>query len=228
MTSRRTAHRTPDGQAVLELLPGTGVALPGGAGVLRFGAGPDEARARLSAAASETYRGLQCGALTLADYPEPRHAHAAWLDGHLFQPGWNTVALFDGLQVTLAAGGPDAVDRLARVEVRRLTSPRSASGEGAACVAWDGVDLFGHSAEEILSVLPEAVPLPDPGAGAAVGAVADVAVPRLGLRLGENGPGSSGWSRLTLTADGFAGWSGCCPGRLRCEAGGDGLVGILY
>ncbi|MFF3730183.1 hypothetical protein ACFYXM_07645 [Streptomyces sp. NPDC002476] len=217
---------------MLELLPGTGAALPGGAGVLRFGAGPDEARARLSAAAPETYGGLQCGAPTLADYPEPRHAHAAWLDGLLFQPGWNTVALFDGLQVTLAAGGPDAADRLARVEVRRVTTPRSASGEGGACVVWDGVDLFGHSAEEVLSVLPEAVPLPDPAAGGpvgpTVGAVAEVAVPWLGLRLGGNGPGSPGWSRLTLTADEFAGWSGCCPGRLHCAAGGDGLVGILY
>ncbi|MFE7425590.1 hypothetical protein [Streptomyces sp. NPDC057545] len=224
---------------MLELLPGTGVALPGGAGVLRFGAGPDEARARLSAAAPETYGGLQCGALTLADYPEPRHAHAAWLDGLLFQPEWNTVALFDGFQVTLAAGGPGAADRLARVEFRRMTAPRPVSGERAACVVWDGVDLFGHSAEEVLSVLPEAVPLlpeaaplPDPAAsgptGPAVGADVGVAVPRLGLRLDEHGSGSPGWGRLTLTADGSAGWSGCCPGRFCCEAGGDGLVGILY
>ncbi|MEU9846217.1 hypothetical protein [Streptomyces sp. NPDC047985] len=217
---------------MLGLLPGTGVALPGGAGLLRFGAGPDEARARLSAAAPETHGGLQCGAPTLADYSEPRHAHAAWLDSLVFQPDWNVVALFDGLQVTLAAGGPGAADRLARVEVQCVTAPRPASGEGAACVVWDGVDLFGHSAEEVLSVLPEAVPLPDPAAGgpagSAVGAVVEVAVPRLGLRLGRNGPDSPGWSRLTLTADEFAGWSGCCPGRLRCEAGGDGLVGILY
>lgn len=201
---------------MLELLPGIGVLLPGGAGVLRFGTGADAARDLLTAAAPGVHLGLQCGSLTIEGYPELRHAHDAWLGGYLFQPGWNTVAEFDRLRLTLAGGGPDAADGLARVEVLSVRPP---SGAGAAAAVWDGVDLFGHPAEEVLPVLPEAVRLPEPAAG--------VDVPALGLRLGGNAPVGDRWRQLALVDTESDGWACCCAGRFHCAEGGDGLVGIM-
>ncbi|MFF8713638.1 hypothetical protein ACF07T_19730 [Streptomyces sp. NPDC015184] len=202
---------------MLELLPGIGVELPGGAGTLRFGAGPEEALARLEAAAPRTYRGLRCGSLTLADYSEPRHAHDAWCSGYLHQPEWNVVAEFDGVRLTLDGGGPDAADRLARI---RITGGRPGSGARGPGAVWDGVDLFGHPAEEVLAVLPEPVRPPE-ARGRAV-------VPRLSLCLdGQDVPAGEPWRELVLAGDGNGGWESCCRGRFGCAAGGDGMVGIM-
>ncbi|WP_406501442.1 hypothetical protein OHA04_24090 [Streptomyces sp. NBC_01590] len=204
---------------MLELLPGIGVVLPGEAGVLRFGTGADAAHDLLTASADGVHLGMQCGSLTIKDCSELRHAHEAWLGGYLFQPGWNTVAEFDGLRLTMAGGGPGAADGLAGVEVRRVR-PASGAHAGAAAVVWDGVDLFGHPAEEVLQVLPESVRLPGPATA--------VAVPALGLRLGGDAPVGDRWGQLTLTGTGSDGWARCCAGRFRCAEGGDGLVGIMY
>ncbi|MFF2013472.1 hypothetical protein ACFVWY_31015 [Streptomyces sp. NPDC058195] len=203
---------------MLELLPGIGAELPGGVGTLRFGAGPEEARTLLEAAAARTYWGLQCSALTLPEYAELRHAHDAWFSGYLHQPGWNVVAEFDGVQVTLDGGGPDAADRLARIRITRTRQAPGAEGTG---VVWDGVDLFGHPCEEILAVLPEPVRPPEARGWAAV--------PRLSLCLGgENVPAGEPWRDLALAGDGHAGWSRCCAGRFGCAAGGNGLVGLMF
>ncbi|MET8745327.1 hypothetical protein [Streptomyces sp. NPDC004728] len=201
---------------MLELLPGIGVALPSGAGVLRFRTSADAAHDLLTASADRIHLGRQCGSLTIKGYSELRHAHDAWLGGYLFQPGWNTVAEFDGIRLTVAGGGPDAADGLARVEVERV---RPASGPGAAAAVWDGVDLFGHPADEVLLVLPETVRLPEPASG--------VAVPALGLRLGGSAPVGDSWARLTLTDTEPDGWARCCAGRFHCAGGGSGLVGIM-
>ncbi|MEV5198624.1 hypothetical protein [Streptomyces sp. NPDC053720] len=201
---------------MLELLPGIGVRLPGGAGVLRFRTGADAARDLLTASADGVHLGLRCGSLTIGDYPELRHAHDAWLGGHLFQPGWNTVAEFGGLRLTVAGGGPDAAGGLAGVEVRRVRPAPDADATG---VVWDGVDLFGHPAEEVLAVLPETVRLPEPATA--------VAVPALGLRLGGDAPVGDTWGLLTLTDTESDGWARCCAGRFRCAEGGDGLAGIM-
>ncbi|MGW3091052.1 hypothetical protein [Streptomyces sp. NPDC001108] len=202
---------------MLELLPGTGVGLPGGAGTLRFGTGPEEAAALLEAAAPRTYWGLQCGSLTLREYAERRHAHDAWLSGYLHQPGWNVVAVFGGLQVTLDDGGPDAPDRLAGI---RITVRKPAPGAPDAGAVWDGVDLFGHPSEEVLAVLPELVRPPE--------ARGWVAVPGLSLRLGgEHVPAGEPWRDLLLSGDGHEGWECCCPGRFGCLNGGNGLVGLM-
>ncbi|MFJ6012635.1 hypothetical protein [Streptomyces sp. NPDC092952] len=202
---------------MLELLPGTGVGLPGGAGTLRFGTGPEEAVALLEAAAPRTYWGLQCGSLTLREYAEPRHAHDAWLSGYLHQPGWNVVAVFGGLQMTLDGGGPDAPDRLAGI---RITAWESAAGAADAGVVWDGVDLFGHPSEEVLAVLPEPVRPPE--------ARGWVAVPGLSLRLGgEHVAAGEPWHDLVLNGDAHGGWERCCRGRFGCLNGGNGLVGLM-
>ncbi|MFB7918602.1 hypothetical protein [Streptomyces sp. NPDC056061] len=87
-------------------------------------------------------------------------------------------------------------------------------------MVWDGVDLFGHPAEEILSVLPESVPLPGAGMW--------VAVPALSLCLGRDDGSGERWQRVVLAGAGGTGWSGCCRGRFGCAEGGDGLRGILY
>ncbi|MFE3147575.1 hypothetical protein ACFXJ6_13040 [Streptomyces sp. NPDC059218] len=201
---------------MLELLPGTGVALPGGAGVLRFRTSADAAEDLLTASADRVHLGMQCGSLTIKDYSELRHAHDAWLGGYLFQPDWNTVAVFDGFRLTLAGGGPDAADGLARIEVWHEPGP---SGTPGAAVVWDGVDLFGHPAEEVLPVLPEAVRLPEPAT--------DVVVPALGLRLEAGAPTGDRWRRLALTDPESDGWARCCAGRFHCAGGGDGMVGIM-
>ncbi|MFJ8855353.1 hypothetical protein [Streptomyces sp. NPDC102437] len=200
---------------MLELLPGIGVVLPRGVGVLRFGTGTDAVHDLLTASADRVHRGMRCGSLAIRDYSELRHAHDAWLSGCLFQPAWNTVARFDGFQLTLAGGGPDAVDALVRIEVWRERAP---SGTAAAVAVWDGVDLFGHPAEQVLQVLPEAVRLPGPAT--------DVAVPALGLRLEGDEAAGDRWWRLSLTDPESDGWARCCGGRFHCAGGGDGMVGI--
>ncbi|MFE6665945.1 hypothetical protein ACFVFH_20610 [Streptomyces sp. NPDC057697] len=205
-----------DKGTVLELLPGTGVLLPDGAGVLRFGTGAEATRDLLTATASRVHPGMRCGSLTLKEYSELRHAHDAWLGGYLFQPDWNTVAHFDGLRLLSAGGGPDAADALARIEVWR--EPPSSEAAGTA-VVWDGVDLFGHPAEETLRVLPEAVRLPGPRT--------DATVPALGLRLEGDGAAGTPWRRLSMAGPEPDGWGRCCGGRSRCARGGDGMVGLM-
>ncbi|MFF9566627.1 hypothetical protein [Streptomyces sp. NPDC014685] len=202
---------------MLELLPGIGVELPGGAGTLRFGAGPEEARARLARAASRTFEGMRCGALTLADYSAPRHAHDAWCSGYLHQPEWNVVAEFDGVRVTLDGGGPDAADRLAQIRIMERQPGAGARGPGA---VWDGIDLFGHPAEDTLAVLPQPIRPPE--------ARGWVVVPQLSLRLdGQNVPAGEPWREVVLAGDEHGGWERCCRGRFGCVAGGNGMVGIV-
>ncbi|MFJ5920994.1 hypothetical protein ACIQF6_00170 [Kitasatospora sp. NPDC092948] len=200
---------------MLEFLPGIGVALPAGAGTLRFGMAPDEVRALL-AAATGVHQGRQCMSLTRADYPELRHAHDAWLSGVLFDPAWTTVATFGDVVLTVAGGGPGRPDRLARIG---LGLDRS-EGVSATPVVWDGVDLFGHPAQDVVSVLPGPARPP-------ARSLPDVTVEPLGLRL-HRPPSAAGdhWSQLVLFGA-PDGWEPCCTGTFECAEGGDALVGIF-
>ncbi|MFB7475222.1 hypothetical protein [Kitasatospora sp. NPDC056184] len=200
---------------MLELLPGTGVVLPDGAGTLRFGMTAEEAGAVL-AATPGGHRSRQCMTLTRRDYAELRHAHDAWLGGILFDHAWNTVASFGGVVLTVAAGGPGRADRLTLVAVDAAASARTPATTE---VVWDGVDLFGHPARDVASVLPGPV---HPSCATAD----DMTVPRLGLWLRRHPRAADRWSRLTLL-DTPTGWDRCCAGTFACTRGGDGLAGIL-
>ncbi|WP_331767744.1 hypothetical protein [Embleya sp. NBC_00896] len=202
---------------MLEILPGIGVALPDGAGTLGFGMPPDEIRVLLTAATG-THHGMQCMSLTRSDYTELRHAHDAWLSGMLFDPAWTTVAVFDGVVVTVAGGGPAGADRLSRIAIERDLAP-SRGGSAAVPVLWDGVDLFGHPRHDIVSVLPGATRPSAPSS-------ADATVEPLGLWLRGRTSADDHWSHLVLLGT-PSGWEPCCPGTFACAEGGDGLVGIL-
>ncbi|MEE1735584.1 hypothetical protein PUR49_03460 [Streptomyces sp. BE147] len=206
---------------MLELLPGIGMVLPDGAGTLRFGMTPDEAEVMLKAA-PRSHRGRQCMTLARADYKELRHAHDAWLIGILFDPAWSTCAVFDGVTVTVAGGGPGLTDRLTSINI----GPDPSSGAPSATpVVWDGVDLFGHPVKDVVSVLPEPV-RPSLPAVTSPPTTTEVTVEPLGLRLSENPSAADRWSRLTLLGT-PTGWETCCAGTFACAGDGDGLVGIL-
>ncbi|MEV7124128.1 hypothetical protein [Kitasatospora griseola] len=200
---------------MLELLPEVGVVLPAGAGTLRFGATAEEAAATL-AAVPGSHRARQCMTLTRAGYKQLRHAHDAWLGGILFDRSWNTVATFGNIVVTVAAGGPDRTDRLTLITVEANTPPHTSATHA---VAWDGVDLFGHPAQDVAAVLPGPTRPSSPTAD-------DLTAPQLGLWLRRKPRPVDRWSQLTLL-DTTTGWEPCCTGTFACSEGGDGLVGIL-
>ncbi|WP_280720129.1 hypothetical protein [Kitasatospora sp. MAP5-34] len=156
--------------------------------------------------------------LTRADYTELRHAHDAWLSGVLFDPAWTTAATFDDVVLTVAGGGPGRPDRLARIGIR-IDPARRPEGVSATPVVWDGVDLFGHPAQDVVSVLPGPT---HPSAQSP----SDVTVERLGLRLRRPLAAVDGWSQLVLLGA-PDGWEPCCTGTFECAKGGDALVGIF-
>ncbi|MFF0740202.1 hypothetical protein ACFYVL_07355 [Streptomyces sp. NPDC004111] len=206
---------------MLELLPGTGVVLPEGAGTLRFGMTPDEAEVMLKAA-PKSHRERQCMTLTRADYKELRHVHDAWLTGILFDPAWSTCAVFGDVIVTVVGGGPGRTDRLTSIDIGPAPSGAAPS---ATSVVWDGVDLFGHPAQDVVSVLPKPV-RPTPPAATSPATTPEVTVEPLGLRLSQDPSAADRWSRLTLVGT-PTGWESCCAGTFACTEGGDGLVGVL-
>ncbi|MDA3643416.1 hypothetical protein LZ318_09455 [Saccharopolyspora indica] len=133
----------------------------------------------------------------------------------LFQPSWNFFGAADGVTVSVAGGGPGRNGELARIEICRDRD----AGEAIA-VAWDGIDLFGHSCADVLPVLPggrEPVLAPDGSVG--------VVVESLGLQLLRPATREH-WERLVLFS-GSTGWADCCPGICACAAGGDWGAGIF-
>ncbi len=186
--------------------------LPDAAGLLRFGMSPAEVGEVLSAGA-EVRISRQTLQLTLAQYGELRHAHDAWLNGLLYEPGWNISGRFDSLVLTVggAAGSPAG---LTRIDIRVDRPP---AGPVPMVVAWEDIDLFGYPAAEVESVLPG--PRPVPGSSPA-----DVMVGSLGLRLWRGAPGrSTGWEGVTLLGPAAGGWEECCAGGLYCAENGDAL-----
>lgn len=117
---------------MFELLPGVGLALASGAGVLRFGMAE---------------RGARWAVATLADVRE------TWVCG----AGWALTARYEGLDLLAYGDCPDRcgdIDRdrpgLAAVSLSRWGI---ADGPSAVPVVLDGVDLFGHPAVEVLAAL---------------------------------------------------------------------------
>ncbi|MFE6775576.1 hypothetical protein [Streptomyces sp. NPDC057702] len=197
---------------MLELLPGTGVALPDGAGTLRFGMSAEEARSVLSGA-PRVHHNRQCMTLTRAEYRELRHAHDAWLSRLLHDPAWNTVATYGEVVLTVAGGGPGRTDQLTRVDLDLAPQGPTPS---TTPVVWDGVDLFAHPTHDTLSVLPAATRHTP----------TELSVDSLGLWLHSHPAPATRWSRLTLQAT-PTGWERCCSATAACAAGGDAFVGIL-
>jgi hypothetical protein len=118
---------------MFELVPGTGLALPRKAGLLRFGMSESEA---------------QWAVATLADVRE------TWT----CQAGWAFTASYEGLGLYVSG---DHVDRLGRSEFDRAgfagvqlsrieSTPR---GPSAVPVVLQDIDLFGYPAGEVLAVL---------------------------------------------------------------------------
>ncbi|MFI8825597.1 hypothetical protein [Streptomyces sp. NPDC053431] len=124
---------------MFEVLPGAGLRLPRGAGVLRFGMSARAARWAVAA---------------LADVRE------TWV----CQTGWAFTASYEGLELFLYG---DVVDRygradhdrhgLASVTLRRCVAPPTEPS--AVPVVFQGVDVFGYPEAEVLDVLT-AVPHP--------------------------------------------------------------------
>ncbi|MEU8513899.1 hypothetical protein AB0C76_20260 [Kitasatospora sp. NPDC048722] len=118
---------------MFELLPSTGLVLPHGAGVLRFGM---------------SERDAQWAVATLADVRE------YWA----CQAGWAFSARYEGLELLVFG---DVVDRLGRTErdvdglasVRVLRHDRAPTGPSAVPVVLQDVDLFGYPAAEVLAAL---------------------------------------------------------------------------
>lgn len=118
---------------MFELLPGTGLALPHEAGVLRFGMSEREA---------------QWAVATLADVRE------TWV----CQAGWAFTAAYEGLELLAYGDCHDRHDHnerdpegLAAVELRRCGS--TPTGPSATAVVLQDIDLFGYPATEVLAVL---------------------------------------------------------------------------
>ncbi|PWK70108.1 hypothetical protein BCL76_10558 [Streptomyces sp. CG 926] len=123
-----------------EVLPGTGLALPRGAGVLRFGGSEREARWAVA---------------TVAD------VRGTWVCG----TGWAFTARYEGLDLLAYGDCPDRLGRaghdrhgLAAVHLRRYGS--EPTGPAAVPVVLRDVDLFGYPAAEVLEALG---PGPYPG-----------------------------------------------------------------
>ncbi|MCX4714471.1 hypothetical protein [Streptomyces virginiae] len=123
-----------------EVLPGTGLALPRGADVLRFGSSEREARWAVA---------------TLAD------VRGTWVCG----TGWAFTARYEGLELLAYGDCPDRLDRtghdrhgLAAVHLGRHEA--EPTGPSAVPVVLRGVDLFGYPAAEVLEALG---PGPHPG-----------------------------------------------------------------
>ncbi|MGW6575596.1 hypothetical protein ACWGAN_26010 [Streptomyces sp. NPDC054945] len=125
-----------------EVLPGTGLALPRGAGVLRFGGSEREARWAVA---------------TVAD------VRGTWVCG----TGWAFTARYEGLDLLAYGDCPDRLGRaghdrhgLAAVHLRRYGA--EPTGPAAVPVVLRDVDLFGYPAAEVLEALG---PGPYPGVG---------------------------------------------------------------
>ncbi|MER7518340.1 hypothetical protein [Streptomyces sp. NPDC126499] len=118
---------------MFEVLPGVGLVLPRGAGVLRFGMPEREA---------------QWAVATLAD------VRGTWVCG----AGWSFSASYEGLELLVCG---DTADRWGRAEhtVSGLATVRLGRYGGAATepsavpVTLRDVDVFGHPAREVLDVL---------------------------------------------------------------------------
>lgn len=186
--------------------------LPDAAGLLRFGMSATEVREVLTAGA-EVRLSRQCLQLTRDQYGELRHAHDAWLNGLLFEPGWNISGFFDGLVLTVG-GGLEADSGLTRIDIR---ADRPPVGPAPTVVCWEDIDLFGYPADEVRSVLPGPLPVPGPPD-------TDVMVRSLGLRLWRGGSaGAAVWEGVTLLGPAEGGWAACCAGGLFCSENGDAL-----
>lgn len=168
------------------------------------------------AAAPRCHWGMQCMSLTRADYAELRHAHDAWLSGVLFDPAWNAIATFGDVVLTVAGGGPGRTDALTGISIDVGTS---VGAPAATPVVWDGVDLFGHPAQDVVSVLPESSRPSSPTA-------ADVTAEPLGLWLRGRSSAVDRWSQLVLLST-PTGWEQRCASTFTCTKGGNGLVGII-
>ncbi|WP_327281417.1 MULTISPECIES: hypothetical protein [unclassified Streptomyces] len=129
---------------MFDVLPGTGLALPHRAGVLRFGMSGQDAQWAVS---------------TLADVRE------TWV----CRAGWAFTADYEGLELLVYGDCTDRLGRtdrddhgLAAVHLRRYDSkPTGPTGPSAVPVVLHDVDLFGYPAAEVLAAL-------DPGPYAGV------------------------------------------------------------
>ncbi|MFJ3205141.1 hypothetical protein [Streptomyces sp. NPDC086989] len=126
---------------MFDVLPGTGLALPHRAGVLRFGMSERESQWAVS---------------TLADVRE------TWI----CQTGWAFTARYEGLEL-LAYG--DCTDRFGRTGrdvpglaavhlCRSRSGPTGPTGPSAVPVVLHGIDLFGYPAAEVLAALQPGPP----------------------------------------------------------------------
>ncbi|MGW7294532.1 hypothetical protein ACWGIB_19355 [Streptomyces xiamenensis] len=168
------------------------------------------------AAVPGSHLGMQCMSLTRADYAEIRHAHDAWLSGLLFDRAWCSIAPFGDVTLTVAGGGPVRRYGLTRMGIAVAAS---VGASAATPVVWDGVDVFGHPAQDVVSVLPGPRRPSSPTAD-------DVTVEPLGLWLCGRSSAVDRWSQLVLLST-PTGWEQCCAGTFACTEEGDGLVGIL-
>ncbi|MFI6638868.1 hypothetical protein [Streptomyces sp. NPDC050504] len=118
---------------MFELLPGTGLALPRGAGVLRFGMPEREA---------------QWAVATLADVRE------TWI----CQAGWAFAARYEGLDLLVYGdcadrSGRDAHDRAGLDAVHLSRAEPGPTGPSAVPVVLRGIDVFGYPAAEVRDAL---------------------------------------------------------------------------
>ncbi|MFI9329465.1 hypothetical protein ACIGZJ_18195 [Kitasatospora sp. NPDC052868] len=130
---------------MFELLAGTGVALPGTGGLLRFGMDEHAAGRALAALADAR--------------PAPVPVSPAAPDA-----AWGYSARWGDLTVAVRAGGPGRAAGAPREPLLHtvvLRRARSASdGPGGTPVVLDDIDLFGYPAAEVLHALG---PVPPPG-----------------------------------------------------------------
>ncbi|MET9956881.1 hypothetical protein ABZ135_35770 [Streptomyces sp. NPDC006339] len=133
---------------MFEVLPGVGLVLPRGAGVLRFGM-PE--------------RAAQWAVATLADVRE------TWV----CRTGWAFSACYEGLDLLVCGDTADRWGRadhrireLALVRIERSVGAAGAREPSAVPVVLRDVDVFGYPAREVLDVLTSAphptVSLPSP------------------------------------------------------------------
>ncbi|GAA3399110.1 hypothetical protein [Streptomyces roseoviridis] len=120
---------------MFEVLPGVGLVLPRGAGLLRFGM-PE--------------RGAQWAVATLAD------VRRTWVCG----TGWSFSASYEGLDLLVCGDTADrwgraehTVDGLALVHLTRCGGDAAARGPAAVPVVLGDVDVFGYPAGEVLDAL---------------------------------------------------------------------------
>lgn len=210
MTPRTRLPVWHNDAVLMEVIPGHGLVVAGAR--LTFGMDPNDVQAALTAHDVPGVGGQRwCGAPYSTDLPTLPLRHDAWLRGLGADDAWSLCLRLDGTTVTFDGGGPEHRRELSRIT---LTHEHTATD----VVAWDGIDLWQESVDEIVTCLdspiwPRSTSGPD---------TVDYLAATLRLTSTQDVA-----RELTLVDEAFGSWSACCTGQWECARGGDVMGWIV-